>query len=476
MLLAPDAHNQSLCPIWDGVNLGDIPTIPPEVISPAGNRYYSSRAGGPFRLMQSGAELLALDAQLVQSGEALLPAGQQANLSYWIYQHNLKHHLLDELTDYDCLDTGPFQNWMDDRRDRVLELDETWVVDHRDRKPSFLDRELTYLRELIRSNDADEQPNEDLLQAAGGCRNARDLAELRRHTVDKGWTGSNKPGSEGTSPYQINASARIHVEEQLREADQPLRKQVFAVDKPDESVFDVFICHTTEDKDDVARPLATALNDAGLRVWYDEFELKIGDSLRRKINKGLATSRFGVVVLSPAFFGRGWPEYELDGLTTQMVSRERVLLPVWHNVTEHDVMEYSPSLVDRVARSTETHTVEEIAAEIVDVIRNTPESVDAVQRQGHNIQALRNHDIANSHDSNLLCSSEEKALLLVMHETGSVPLKDLMGPVADGLEHLGLIKRHYGADGGIYGTITGKGRAYIRVWEEEDSNGAEPPH
>ena len=115
------------------------------------------------------------------------------------------------------------------------------------------------------------------------------------------------------------------------------------------------------------------LRDAGLSVWYDEFELKIGDSLRRKIDKGLAASRFGVVVLSRAFFGRGWPEYELDGLVTRTVAGEQILLPVWHNVTKREVMEYSPSLADRVARSTATHTVEEIAAEIVDVIRNPPE-------------------------------------------------------------------------------------------------------
>ena len=150
-------------------------------------------------------------------------------------------------------------------------------------------------------------------------------------------------------------------------------EQVPGVDAPDEGVFDVFISHTSEDKADVVRPLATALRDAGLSVWYDEFELKIGDSLRRKIDKGLAASRFGVVVLSRAFFGRGWPEYELDGLVTRTVSGEQVLLPVWHNVTKREVMEYSPSLADRVARSTATHTVEEIAAEIVDVIRNPPE-------------------------------------------------------------------------------------------------------
>ena len=145
------------------------------------------------------------------------------------------------------------------------------------------------------------------------------------------------------------------------------------VDAPDERVFDVFISHTSEDKVEVVRPLATALREAGLSVWYDEFELRIGDSLRRKIDEGLANSRFGVVVFSRAFFGRGWPEYELDGLVTRTVSDEQVLLPIWHDVTKREVMDYSPSLADRVARSTATHTVEEIAAEIIDVIRNPSE-------------------------------------------------------------------------------------------------------
>lgn len=72
--------------------------------------------------------------------------------------------------------------------------------------------------------------------------------------------------------------------------------------------YDVFISHATEDKEEIVRPLATALVVRGLRVWYDEFELRIGDSLRRKIDAGLANSRFGVVVLSPNFFAKNWPQ------------------------------------------------------------------------------------------------------------------------------------------------------------------------
>ena len=134
--------------------------------------------------------------------------------------------------------------------------------------------------------------------------------------------------------------------------------------------YDVFISHATEDKDEIVRPLANALVSAGLRVWYDEFELRIGDSLRRKIDIGLARSRFGVVVLSHSFFAKNWPQYELDGLVTREMTGEQLILPLWHRITKSEVIAQSPSLADKVARSTADCTVEEIAAEIADVIKN----------------------------------------------------------------------------------------------------------
>ncbi|MBI3443825.1 MAG: DUF1883 domain-containing protein [Magnetospirillum sp.] len=140
----------------------------------------------------------------------------------------------------------------------------------------------------------------------------------------------------------------------------------------DDREYDVFISHASEDKEEVVRPLAHALANAGLRVWYDEFELRIGDSLRRKIDRGLASSRFGVIVMSASFFTKGWTNYELDGLVTRANTGEQVLLPIWHNVTKKQVIEYSPSLADRLARNTSTHTVEEIAAEIAEVIQAGP--------------------------------------------------------------------------------------------------------
>jgi hypothetical protein len=132
--------------------------------------------------------------------------------------------------------------------------------------------------------------------------------------------------------------------------------------------WDVFISHAMEDKDEVVRPLAVALQSRGLTVWYDEFELRIGSSLRRNIDQGLARSRFGVVVLSPSFFCKNWPQYELDGLVTREMTGEQIILPLWHKLTKAEVTAASPSLADKLARSTADLTVEEIAAEIAEVV------------------------------------------------------------------------------------------------------------
>lgn len=142
----------------------------------------------------------------------------------------------------------------------------------------------------------------------------------------------------------------------------------FQHDDDYEREYDVFISHASEDKDDVARPLAEALRRNGLSVWYDEFELRIGDSLRRKIDKGIAKSNFGVIVISRDFISKGWTNYELDGLITRAVNGEQTMLPVWHNITKREVLNYSPSLADKLARSTTDFTVEEIADEIADLI------------------------------------------------------------------------------------------------------------
>lgn len=121
----------------------------------------------------------------------------------------------------------------------------------------------------------------------------------------------------------------------------------------------------SEDKDALVRPLAEALRGAGLDVWYDEFELKLGDSLRRKIDAGIARARFGLVVLSEAFFAKQRTQCELDGIVTAQVTGKQIVLPVWHGVGRDDVFEFSPSLADKVAVDTTTHSMADLVAEIV---------------------------------------------------------------------------------------------------------------
>ncbi len=139
-------------------------------------------------------------------------------------------------------------------------------------------------------------------------------------------------------------------------------------------MWDVFISHASEDKEAIARPLADALSKAGFKVWYDDLTLKLGDSLSRSINRGLSESRYGIVILSPAFLHKEWPQRELDGLTTREVSSGKIILPVWHNVTRTDVERYSPILADKLSVSTD-QGLDVVVSEIIHVLREEPSAI-----------------------------------------------------------------------------------------------------
>lgn len=147
-----------------------------------------------------------------------------------------------------------------------------------------------------------------------------------------------------------------------------IHRQTKAPTSGGQTRYDAFISHATEDKD-LVRPLAKRLREFGFSIWYDEFELKVGDSLRRSIDHGLANSRFGIVVLSTAFFSKNWPQYELDGLVTKELSVGKVILPIWHRVSKEEVISYSPSLADKLALNTAMYSVEELATELASVLR-----------------------------------------------------------------------------------------------------------
>jgi hypothetical protein len=133
--------------------------------------------------------------------------------------------------------------------------------------------------------------------------------------------------------------------------------------------FDVFISHTSEDKEAIARPLAEKLANFGLNVWFDEFTLEVGDSLMESIDKGLANSRFGVVILSPSFLNKGWSKYELRGLVTREVGKGKVVLPIWHDISRQEIENISPTLADKFALDTSKQKPDEIALLLIKVIR-----------------------------------------------------------------------------------------------------------
>lgn len=111
--------------------------------------------------------------------------------------------------------------------------------------------------------------------------------------------------------------------------------------------YDLFISHASEDKAALVETLVAALAARGLRVWYDSHEIRLGDDFRRKMDEGLAGSRFGVVVLSPAF-RKHWPEAELSALFNQeRVLDEKRILPVAHGMTPREVTEAWPLLAGR---------------------------------------------------------------------------------------------------------------------------------
>lgn len=92
---------------------------------------------------------------------------------------------------------------------------------------------------------------------------------------------------------------------------------------------DVFICHAGEDKKTVVRPLVEALAKGGITSWLDEAEVLWGDSITAKVNEGIRSSRFVVVVLSPAFLGKNWPERELNAVLNIETSTGQVkVLPI----------------------------------------------------------------------------------------------------------------------------------------------------
>lgn len=130
--------------------------------------------------------------------------------------------------------------------------------------------------------------------------------------------------------------------------------------------YDVFVSHAFEDKESFVDEFVAEMEKIGFKVWYDTQRLQWGDSMRERIDNGLRKSRYGIVVLSPNYIAehKYWTKTELNALFQLETVNGKTILPIWHDLTKKQVVEYSPMIADRKAMTTAIMTAEEIALEL----------------------------------------------------------------------------------------------------------------
>ena len=222
---------------------------------------------------------------------------------------------------------------------------------------------------LIREFGASVVPDLfDLVKSAGGDPPPPEALQWLRDTVDRYVASLVRGHTERAVEQRRNMKvadrgagheAEMAGREVLRDLDIELGKlelRARAVHPPAQAAvrgiakYDVFISHASEDKAALAEPIANELTKRGINPWLDKSELRLGDRLMRTIDAGLATSRYGVVILSHSFFAKGWPTWELSALAALEEARGRkTILPIWHGLTRDDVAAYSPLLAGILA-------------------------------------------------------------------------------------------------------------------------------
>lgn len=148
-----------------------------------------------------------------------------------------------------------------------------------------------------------------------------------------------------------------------------LRDEKYAKDKSELAKPIAFISHDSRDKDDLVRELAKEMYSLACPVWYDEYTLKGGDNLRESIEKGLKEAKKCIVILSPNFLANEkWAKAEFETIFIREIhKKENIMIPVWHNVSEEAIYEYSPQLLNKVGLPSDMG-VKELAKKLVEII------------------------------------------------------------------------------------------------------------
>lgn len=148
----------------------------------------------------------------------------------------------------------------------------------------------------------------------------------------------------------------------------PIRREVEVRAETYPDFFDVFLCHAWDDRRGVATQLSNLLQGCGVRVWFSEKDVRLGVPLLRAIDKGLANSRIGIVLVTPALLTRLKSEGIADKELSELLAREQ-LIPVVHETTYEKLRDVSPLLGSRSGLSTAENSLPEIAAKIAELVR-----------------------------------------------------------------------------------------------------------
>mgnify|MGYP005796310751 FL=1 len=250
----------------------------------------------------------------------------------------------------------------------------------KDKEVATLQGKINTLKKSINSHTSASTLNNKMRQIAthesDQAKKSQDSAELGKKIAEKRKKRAeaylklqkeqqNEQKKQDKANRQIQASYEARIKELQQQLSQPIVTSATAPIVADEE-YDVFVSHAYEDKESFVDEFVEALQNQGLKVWYDTDKLKWGDSMREKIDRGLAKSRYGVVILSPNYIAehKYWTKAELNGLFQVETVNGKTILPIWHNLTKKQVVEYSPIIADRKAMTTASMTSEEIAAEL----------------------------------------------------------------------------------------------------------------
>ena len=137
---------------------------------------------------------------------------------------------------------------------------------------------------------------------------------------------------------------------------------------------DVFLCHAWDDRKGAAKDLHDLLESRGVSVWFSEKDVLLGTPLLREIDKGLAKSRVGIVLVTPAFLRRIQGEGIADKELSVLLARD-LLVPIVHDTTYEALRDVSPLLGSRSGLNTAEATMASIAAKLAELVTPEDESV-----------------------------------------------------------------------------------------------------